>query len=290
MGSTGLLGQALTRELKSRKLTVTGIARSNADVCLDATNADQLTSALDTTKPDVVINAAAIVNLAKCEETPKQANAVNADISKTLSGYSSKNNIKYVFISTDHYYSGDTDKKHAENKPLELRNQYAKSKREGELFALENDKALVVRTNIVGFRNNNEQPTFVEWAITALKNQSPIELYTDFYTSSIDVTNFSRLLIDLIKKDVSGIINLASSEVSNKEKFVLKLAEALNLSTINTTRTSLLEQKSSIDRNESLGLDVSNAERILNRKMPNLDEVLSSLKNEYLKMRKHDKI
>lgn len=282
IGSTGLLGQALIIAADNNGYNTTGIARKNADINIDATNEDNLISSLEKIKPKIIINSAAIVNLSECEKHPNLAMKVNAKISKTLAKYCQENQIKYVFISTDHYYADDRDTLHNESDDLNLINQYAITKRQGEIFALENKNSLVVRTNIVGFRYQENNHTFVEWALNSLKSGKFIDLYTDFYTSSIDVKNFSTLLLKLINLDATGIFNLASSDVTNKSTFIMALASKLKLSTDNTRDCKMLEIPGSIDRNESLGLDVSKAEKKLNQKMPGFEDVISSLAREYM--------
>lgn len=281
IGSTGLLGKAIITAANKDGYQTTGIARKKADINIDATNEDELISTLEKIKPNIIINSAAIVNLSECEKNPNLAEKVNATISYNLSKYCEEKQIKYVFISTDHYYTGDQDSKHNENDHLNLRNQYAKTKRQGEIFALGIHNSLVIRTNIVGFRYQENNPTFVEWVIKSLKNEILIDLYTDFYTSSIDVKNFSSLLLKLIQKNSAGVYNLACSDVVNKSSFIIALASNIGLSLNNTRNSKMLDFPSSIDRNESLGLDVSKAEKELNQKMPRFEDVINSLAREY---------
>lgn len=282
IGSTGLLGQALMGELKAQNKTVTGVARANADISLDISDEKALHELLQSQQPDVIINTAALVDLTLCETDPDLAYKINAKPSIELTKYAAVHNVQYVYISTDHYYAGDKKTKHDETAPVTLSNQYAVTKQLGEEFTLTNENAMVVRTNIVGFRGQKERPTFVEWVIEMLKNEEHMQLFDDFYTSSIDVRNFSKNLLELIDQNVCGIINLASSQVTNKKDFILALANKLDLCTTNTETVSMLQLEHAIDRNESLGLDVSKAEKILDHPLPNLDDVIESLAAEYL--------
>lgn len=282
IGSTGLLGQSLVKELRKQNKNVKTLARKNADICLDISQEKLLQETLSQLNPSVIINTAAIVDLLFCEENPDHAYATNAAPSKYIADYCSSNNVKYIYISTDNYYKNDHDQKHCEDDPLTLKNQYAITKKQGEDYALSAQDALVIRTNIVGFRYDRERPTFVEWAINALRNKEKMMLFEDFYTSSIDVNSLSKAISILIEKDVQGILNVASSEVSSKSAFIKALAKKLSLSLENTNEVKMLEQQQTIDRNESLGLDVSKAEKILGYKLPNLSEVIDSLGNEYL--------
>ena len=277
-GGTGLLGKALKNQIKENNDICITIARNNADFCMDIKDDIKIQKLIEEQKPDVVINACAIVNHKICDENPALAYETNARPSAILTNLAAANNFKYVYISTDGYFHGDINAKHSETANVLLLNEYARTKYIGEQFTLTNPEALVVRTNIVGFRGK-EEPTFVEWVINSLKNNTEMTLFDDYYTSSISVSQFSKALCSLIKKNASGIINLASSEVFSKKEFIEKLANEFNFSLENTHTgsVSLLSSK----RADSLGLNVSVAENILGYKLPTLNEVIMQLKKEY---------
>lgn len=280
LGSTGLLGLALTEEAKKRNLEIIGVAHSNADVNLDITNDEALYNLIKEQKPDVVINTCAIVNHKLCDENTKLAYDVNARPSAVLANLANEFGFYYIFISTDGYYNGDDNKKHKKNDEILLLNEYARTKFAGECFTLTNKNSLVVRTNIVGFKGKENQPTFVEWVINSLKTQAEMTLFDDYYTSSITVTQFSKALFDLLPKKTSGILNLASSEVSSKERFIKELAQSLNFS-LKNTKTGSVKNLNTSKRADSLGLDVSEAEEFLGYNLPDLKEVIKQIKDEY---------
>lgn len=275
-----MLGQALKKEAVRRGINTISVARKNADYCLDITNDKELSDCLANEKPDTVINACAIVDHKACDENPSMAYRVNARPSSILADLSRQHGFKYVYISTDGYFHGDRREKHKENAPVLLLNEYARTKYLGEKLAETNSDSLIVRTNIVGFRGNAAQPSFAEWAINALKNEEKMTLFDDYFTSSISVAQFSSAFFDLLKHNVSGRINLASSEVFSKREFIEKLADVFGLSLKNTTVGSV-KQLSTSRRADSLGLDVSLAEEILGYTLPDLHDVIFQLKKEY---------
>jgi len=279
-GASGMLGQALCRVASGRGVKVTGVDLHGADVTLDITKDEDLAKFFAANRFDCVINCCAIVNHAFCDQNPDVAYKLNARPSAILANLSAECGFKYVYISTDGYFSGDADGKHVEDAPMVLLNEYARTKYAGEVFTTRNPTALVARTNIVGFRGNPAQPTFVEWALAMLKKQEPMTLFTDYYTSSISVMQFAEALFDLLPSDPCGTLNLASSEVSSKAAFIAELANAFDYSLGNAkvgSVTSLVQSK----RADSLGLDVSKAEALLGRKLPGLKEVIAQLKREY---------
>lgn len=282
LGQTGLLGQALYEDASSRNNTnVRGVARKGAQDNLDITDTDQLIAYLDGVKPSHIINTVAQVNLEDCEKNPDFAYALHAKVNDHLASYCSQNNIKLCYISTDHYYTGDRAALHDENAPVTLLNEYAKTKYAGEEFTLACPNSLVVRTNIIGFRNWESRPTFVEWAIDALTSAQDIKVFNDFYTSSLDVKTCSKAILDLLFMDAKGIINVASSECASKEAFILSLAKSLDLDTSNLQSSSLKMMDFNVRRAESLGLDVSYVESLLGYKLPDLQGVIDNIVYEY---------
>ena len=282
LGSTGMLGQAIMKVFRDKGKKVLGLSRRNAEICIDIQDDELLLKKLDELKPKYIINTIAIVNLEYCEQNPGHSYNVNSRVSAILSNYCANHKIKYIFISTDHYYNDQNQLKHTEEEPIYLINEYARSKYLGEILTLINKESLVIRTNIVGFRKQVSRPTFVEWVIKALKNAEKVTMFDDFYTSSIDVMSFSEALYQLIETGASGIYNLASSEVFSKAQFIKALAEKLNLDLKHARVGSVIDKQHNIKRNTCLGLDVSKVEKLLETTLPTLNEVVENLKNEYL--------
>ena len=71
-GSNGLLGQAFLEQLKKCDIEPIGVARSNANYCIDLLNLETLPRIIGETNVDLVVNCAAIVSLIECEKNPKK--------------------------------------------------------------------------------------------------------------------------------------------------------------------------------------------------------------------------
>ena len=282
LGATGMLGQALMIEARRRGINAIGVARSGADISLDIADAIHLKKTLEQLRPEVIINTIAITNILACEKKPCLAYFVNARSVSMLAEYARENGAYLIQISTDHYYTNDRDSRHAETSPVRLINEYTRTKFAGENFALTCPRALVVRTNIVGFRHKHkkDQPTFAEWVIQTLKNGLPIILFDDFFTSSIHVAQLSTALFDILDKHPYGVLNLASRDVFNKKVFIEAIASCLGYS-LSYARTGSVLESADVPRAESLGLDVTKAENILGYRLPTMMEVVDSLISEY---------
>jgi len=289
-GGTGLLGSNLVKQYLKQGFLVKAFSRSHSNNIDKKTNKvvnfldidTMLEKELSKFKPNIIINAIALVNLKTCEENYTLAYNTNVFIAKKLALIAKKQNSYFVHISTDHFFN-DKLMKHTETDETILLNNYAKTKYEAENEVLKiYPQALVVRTNIIGFRNNKID-SFFEWLINSLQNNSKVSLYSNFYTSPIAITLLSNLLIQCFEHRFHGIYNISSSTVIDKYNFGIKVANKFNFSTGNinkaTIKTDITDE---VQRALTLGLDVSKIENNLNVKMPTVDETIENLYLEYM--------
>ncbi|WP_251500571.1 SDR family oxidoreductase [Otoolea muris] len=279
LGSNGMLGQSLRKELCDYE--VTGVDLQGADYQFDLSDDMRLTDCISSLRPEIVINAAALVDLNICETDPGKAYISNTRLPGVLANICRRNNSYLIHISTDHFYTGDGKKKHMETDPVVLVNEYARTKYAGEYMALAYENTLILRTNIVGFRGRQIKPTFIEWVIEKIKGNEEFILFNDFYTSSMHTSDFSKVLKKLLNLRPRGVYNLASSTVSSKEQFVNRLAELL-FGYKPASQIGSVKNLKGIQRGDSLGLDTRKIEKLLGIKLPDLEETLASIKKEYL--------
>lgn len=270
-----MLGQALMAESRERGWEVLGAARSGTDLLVDLMDWTHLSTSIKRISPRVVINAAGITDLAQCEDDPLAAWRINACAVGVMAEACRDLGCQLLQVSTDHYFTGDGAARHDEEAPVRLVNEYARSKFAGEAFARLCPQALVVRTNITGRRGLASRPTFAEWLSSVVNQDAEVTLFDDFFTSTLDTENCAKGLLDLIDIGYRGLINLASSEVASKKEFAQALAAAMGrpLSRITVGSVKALQPP----RAESLGLDVTVAEKLLGRSLPGLQQVVESL-------------
>jgi dTDP-4-dehydrorhamnose reductase len=133
---------------------------------------------------------------------------------------------------------------------------------------------LVLRTNILGLKSGTGA-SFGEWALDLILNDRPATLFADQFVSTLDVWSFASALLDLAAADASGVVNLASRQVFSKADLVQAMAHALGRVLTRAKAGAVASQ--AVRRPDSLGLDVSRAEGILGRRLPNLNEVAATM-------------
>jgi len=256
LGQSGMLAQAITKISKINGYQVENLSKITGFDLLKDVKRRKLHKVINQIKPEFIINAIGITDLQYCEKNPKEAWILHAHLPFLLSKWSKENNIPWVQISTDHFFSGNKNHYHKEKAKAIPVNTYAASKLAGEKLALASSSALVLRTNIIGKRGWEGKPNFAEWVLNNLKENKIINAYTDTWASSIEVNQFALLALKLIENDSRGLMNLASSESISKADLIEKIAKyarqnTQNIRRVKTPKASINEVK----RANSMGLD-----------------------------------
>lgn len=274
IGSNGLLGSAIRSRLNSKKIMC--VARTNSDYNIDLNYLKRFKRIFDKYKFRNVINCAAITNLSKCEKEKEKCKKINLELPLILNNLSKKMKFNLIHISTDQVYCKGKRKKFKETDKISFLNYYSKTKFLAEKILRNNKKTLIIRTNFTGFKKNLNQ-TFAGWLLNSIKSKKKINLFNDFYVSTVDVDFCSRMIIKLIKKKAKGIYNLGSRKSISKEKFALLFAKQMGKK---LNYNSVSSKKSNIIRPESLAMDTRKIEKKLKILMPLPVSVINRLIKE----------
>jgi dTDP-4-dehydrorhamnose reductase len=269
MGSKGMLGKAFIRST-GHNFNIIPASRED----FDFTDRDRLYEFLDLKRPVVVVNAAANINLADCENNPVSSSKINVRFVHDLSAWCALNETILVHISTDHFYDYGNDLSHIETDEVKLLNEYSRQKYRAEQIALEASNSLVLRTSILGYRYSGGK-TFVEWILSTIKNEKSISGFVDAYTSSIDVNSFVHIVFLCIEQGLSGVYNIGTSEVYSKYNLIQEIIVRLGYPDVQlkSAKASQLSPK----RANCCGLDVGKLERSLGISLPTLGMVVDKL-------------
>ena len=287
-GSTGMLGSELYKEGQTRTLQIIGVSRQGHEEQADLLDEKSVSNLIFKYNPDVIINSAALISHSYCEENPNLAYAINAKAVETIAKAADFSGSKLIQISTDNYYSGDGSRLHSEDEPVKILSEYAKTKYAGENYALMCKNSIVIRTNITGFRPNGGITSFIEWIVQSLKSGDQVNLFNDYYASTIATRQAAKIIFDITTSQYVGRLNLGCREVVSKKVFVETFAKKVSLPLENTVGVSVHDVLKA--RSESIGLDVTRIENLLGYKMPNLSQVVNVLADDYKNHSPHTSI
>jgi dTDP-4-dehydrorhamnose reductase len=144
-GAAGQVGIEVTRALEARGHDVTATTRER----LDITNRDAVGAAVDTLRPEVIINAAAYTAVDAAEGDPDGAYAGNALGVRHLAEAATRVGAHLVQLSTDYVFDGTKDTAYLEWDPPNPASVYGASKLAGEYEAQAAPSWTVVRTSWV---------------------------------------------------------------------------------------------------------------------------------------------
>lgn len=272
-GATGLLGDYLADACRLRG-PVVATSRSGGDLPCDLRDLSMTERLVAEAAPDVVIHAAALTDVDRCEREPREALAANQSTATNLAAALAPTT-QLVVISTDQVYP-DTPGPHAEPDASPV-NSYGRSKLAGEQAALMHPKAVAVRTNFFGPSRRPQRESLSDFFVRALKAKEPVALFADVFFSPLHMATLAGIIAELVELDATGVINVGCREGRSKADFALAIARHKHL----PTETARLANSSTLPgrapRAHDLRLDVSKLESILGRSMPTLEEEIAKL-------------
>ena len=156
LGVTGQVGWELARTLSVMgQLITTG--RGGGDLQLDTGDLDQLRATLESTAPDVVVNATAYTAVDKAEDEPERAMLLNAEVPGLIGAWAVKHGALVIHYSTDYVFDGSKDTPYVETDATNPISVYGRSKLAGDQVLLASGcAALILRASwVYGMRGSN---------------------------------------------------------------------------------------------------------------------------------------
>ncbi len=200
-GCKGQLGYDIVRELNSRGIY--DILALDVDD-MDITDSRIVNKIISEYKPEYVFHCAAYTAVDKAEENPELAYKINVEGTRNIANACRNIGSKLVYVSTDYVFDGtidinDTYKTDSIPNPKSV---YGKTKYEGELCALKNEKTFVARTAwVFGINGNN----FVKTMLKLSENHDELNVVGDQIGSPTYSVDLARVLVDLMETEEYGI-------------------------------------------------------------------------------------
>ena len=284
-GAAGLVGSQVVKDLLKQNHTVySGYhddkSSHGTPIHLDLTDQNKIIQTLKETKPDRVIHLAAMTNVDLCETEKELATLLNVKSVETIAKQAAKQNIFFLYASTDYVFDGINGMKKETDLPNPL-GFYGKSKLEGE--SVLNDIAsdwCIARTS-TPFGIHHKKKTFPLWVKENLQLKKEIPVLDDQFTSPTHVPNLSKMLIEVTTREITGIIHLAGSTRISRYQFAVLVADKLNLDKKFLIPTKTPEMNWNAQRPMDSSLDVSFAAEILNEKPQKIEQSLELFLSEF---------
>ncbi len=278
-GAGGLLGKRIVQAFKDHE--VVGVYHSSQPetspfLILDLSSLNL--RPIEELSPDIIIHAAALTDVDKCEREPELARLLNVDVTREIVKVSKRTNAFLVYISTDYVFDGTRGNYREEDETNPV-NFYGLTKLEGEKLVRDVD-SLVVRTSTpYGSNPASGKDNFALWLLKKLKAGERVNALVDQVTSPTLNTNFSLMLREAVDKRIKGVLHLAGRSQVSRYDFSLALARTFGLNETLINPAHFNEMKWFAKRPMNSSLDVSKAMSLEHKPM-SLQEALSEFRRE----------
>jgi dTDP-4-dehydrorhamnose reductase len=192
----------------------------------DLGNESMVRAALDSIRPEVVLNAAAYTAVDRAESDPASAARVNAQGVRLLAEAAARvHGCRVVHVSTDYVFSGNASRPYAPGDAPEPINAYGRSKLEGErlLLATLGGAATVVRTAwVYGSTGSN----FLLTMLRLMRERETLAVVADQIGAPTSVGSLSEVLWAIAARPAcSGIYHWSDAGVASWYDFAIAIAE-----------------------------------------------------------------
>jgi dTDP-4-dehydrorhamnose reductase len=173
----------------------------------DLTDIDAIAPALERMGPEAIINCAAYTAVDRAEEEETLADLLNATAVGALAAYAASAQIPFVTYSTDYVFPGTAETPYLESTPTDPVNAYGRSKRRGELLALEYSEALVIRTSWLISGTN---PNFVATMLRLAASRDSLRVVDDQRGCPTFAADLAAATLHAIDVKARGLLHLTN--------------------------------------------------------------------------------
>ena len=117
--------------------------------------------------------------------------------------------------------------------------------------------------------------SFPNWLKKKMSQKKKIILYKNFFTSSLDILTYVKILVKIFNYKLFGVYNLGSKNSLSKLDFALKFSKKINKK-LNYLSLSASNNKT-FKRNLNIGMNVQKIEKKLGLKIINSNQVINNL-------------
>jgi len=224
IGANGQLGWELIRTCPDN-ITFFSVDYPKIDISERST----INKWINTTSPDLIINAAAYTDVDKAEKEQTKAYQINHKGVENLAIEAKQAKISLIHISTDFIFNGENYKPYNPGDKPDPESVYGKSKLEGELSAQKilGHKALIIRTAWLYSSHGNN---FVKTMLNLMKGHSSIKVIDEQIGTPTWGYGLAKAVWIAAEKELTGVLHYTDAGVASWYDFAIAIQEeALSL-------------------------------------------------------------
>lgn len=238
-GSNGLLGQKLTELLATHPdITLIATARGKSVLpiaqgefhTLDITDAAQVDAVVAATKPDVIINTAAMTQVDQCETEREACWKANVTSVENLVQACGRHGVHLVHVSTDFIFDGREGPLDENATPNPV-NYYGESKLAAEVAIQQSNISWsILRTVLVyGITRDMSRSNIVLWVKGNLEQGKTIQVVNDQWRTPTLAEDLAQGCYLAARKKATGIYNISGKDFLTPYDIAIMTADYFQL-------------------------------------------------------------
>jgi dTDP-4-dehydrorhamnose reductase len=285
-GASGLYGSklaqmALANGIEVYSSDVQSLTVFGNFVKLDITEKQRVDEAFKTIKPDVVVHAATLTDVDKCELNRELAWKINVEGTKNIVDAAAAAGSFLIYISTDYVFNGEKGRYIEADTPDPI-NYYGLTKLKAEEIVKQQSVYFIARPSVIyGSTPAAGKVNFALWLIEALRKGERVKIVTDQWNTPTLNSNLAEMTLEVAERRLTGIYHLCGASRVSRMEFAQMIADAFGLD------KSLIDPALSTQftwpakRPADSSLDTSKAQTTLKCKPLPMPEALARLKKEF---------
>jgi dTDP-4-dehydrorhamnose reductase len=285
-GSNGLLGQKLVQLIGTKDEYLIATAKSKLVIdlpkgeyhSLDITNQSEVEKVIIDTKPDVIINTAAMTQVDHCETEREKCWLNNVTAVENLVKSCEKSRTRLIHLSTDFIFDGTHGPLDESEKPHPL-SYYGESKLAAEL-AIQKSKtewALLRTVLVFGVTNDMSRSNIVLWVKKSLEEGKTISVVNDQWRTPTLAEDLAMGCYLAAIKKAKGIYNISGYEMMTPYDIAIATAEFFGLDKSLIKQTDSTQFKQPAARPPKTGFIIDKARKDLGYQPRSFEEGLKIL-------------
>jgi dTDP-4-dehydrorhamnose reductase len=233
-GASGLYGSrlaqlALAKNFEVYSSDIQSLTVYGTFVKLDISERAQVVEAFKNIKPDVVVHAASLTDVDKCELNKALAWKVNVDGTKNIVESTEKTGSFLIYISTDYVFSGEKGC-YVESDACDPANYYGLTKLLAEEIVQTQTEYFIARPSVIyGSTPAAGKVNFALWLIETLRKRERVKIITDQWNTPTLNTNLAEMTLEVIERRLTGTYHLSGATRVSRVEFAEQIADEFGL-------------------------------------------------------------
>ncbi len=288
-GSNGLLGQKLVELISTKNDYLIATAKSKMVIdlprgeyhSLDITNRNEVERVLQNSKPDVIINTAAMTQVDQCESEQEKCWLNNVTAVENLVSACEQTKTHFIQVSTDFIFDGTHGPLDETAKPNPI-SFYGKSKLAAEETVQKSsaDWAILRTVLVYGITKDMSRSNIVLWVKKSLEEGKTISVVNDQWRTPTLAEDLAMGCYLAATKKAKGIYNISGDEMMTPYDIAIKTADFFGMDKSLIKQTDSTQFKQPAARPPKTGFIIDKAKKELGYQPHSFVEGLEVLKSQ----------